>query len=84
MFPCHFNLLKTGHLWPFFYIVAGECWSGGRADRTNDKYDPSEFCITKEFAVCDANDQNACGGNKKTTFVYSIKEKLETHQGKRY
>lgn len=66
----------------FFYIIAGECWTGERADRTYNNDDPSEFCITKEFAECDANDQNACGGNKTTTFVYSIKEKLETQKGK--
>ncbi|KAK2564876.1 hypothetical protein P5673_011575 [Acropora cervicornis] len=58
----------------------GECWSGKGAGKTIDREDSSRFCITKEFAQCDENDQNICSGNKTTTFVYSIPENYEPQQ----
>lgn len=52
----------------------GECWSGKGAQKTYDKENTSPFCITKEFAECNAEDEHVCSGNKTTAFIYSVKE----------
>ncbi|XP_022796157.1 uncharacterized protein LOC111334628 isoform X1 [Stylophora pistillata] len=61
----------------------GECWSGENSDKTYSNDGPSEFCISKEFAECDTNDANVCGGNATTTYVYSISKENESKQAKR-
>ncbi|XP_068686100.1 uncharacterized protein [Montipora foliosa] len=60
----------------------GECWSGKDSERVYNKDGLSRFCITKQFAQCNANDRNACSGNKTTIFVYSIPENYEAQQDK--
>ena len=64
-----------------FDVLIGECWSGENADKTYSKDGSSEFCITKEFAQCGAEDRNVCCGNKTTTFIYSIQENYEAKLG---
>nr|XP_058950079.1 streptococcal hemagglutinin-like [Pocillopora verrucosa] len=70
----------------FYYFGVknfGECWSGENLDITYSKDDSSEFCISKEFAECDTNDRNVCGGNATTTYIYRMPKESEAKQGKR-
>lgn len=65
-----------------FFWYPGECWSGENLDITYSKDDSSEFCISKEFAECDTNDRNVCGGNATTTYIYRMPKESEAKQGK--
>ncbi|XP_022796155.1 uncharacterized protein LOC111334626 [Stylophora pistillata] len=59
----------------------GECWSGKDAGKTYEKESSSPFCITKEFAECNTEDESVCSGNKTTAFIYSVKENMNTKKG---
>ena len=61
--------------------VTGECWSGKGVQKTYDKENTSPFCITKEFAECNAEDEHVCSGNKTTAFIYSVKENHNPKKG---
>lgn len=73
MFLCLLNSI--------YINVTGECWSGKGAQKTYDKENTSPFCITKEFAECNAEDEHVCSGNKTTAFIYSVKENHNPKKG---
>ena len=78
---CKITITQYRHFLTECPYFTGECWSGKDSGRVYNKDGLSRFCITKDFAQCNANDRNACSGNKTTIFVYSIAENYEAQQG---